>query len=162
MHWLLNARLLGGMALVAALAFSHMFAYRTGRAVVRAQWDKDIAVRTQAALAAEQAARHREQDLVIARNRSEERYAQEKRKAASSASSANSELGRLRDQLAARNSASPQDSAANARANGAAGLERELLGHCAAALVGLAAEADRLEATVVGLQSYVKDVCQKP
>lgn len=39
------------------------------------------------------------------------------------------------------------------------GPERYLLGQCASALAGLAKTADGLEIQIVGLQSYVKNIC---
>ena len=43
--------------------------------------------------------------------------------------------------------------------HGTGGLERELLGSCSATLAQMAITADRLEAKVVGLQSYITNVC---
>ena len=43
--------------------------------------------------------------------------------------------------------------------NGTGGLERELLGSCAASLTELAITSDRLESKVVNLQAYVANVC---
>ena len=111
---------------------------------------------------AEQAARSREHDMLAARQKAEERYELEKRKAAVAGSRARSELDGLRNELYAISPPSPKDPAAPLRADGRASLERELLGSCASTLVGLAAEADRLAAVVVGLQSYVKNVCVSP
>lgn len=109
---------------------------------------------------AEQSFRKKEQALVAARQQSEVRYVQEKRKAADAAVGAQSELDRLRDVLAKPSVCqTPSDPAAAERAAGAARLERDLLGACAKALTDLAVEADRLESKIVGLQSYVKDVC---
>lgn len=109
---------------------------------------------------AEQAARAREQALSNSRQQAEERYVQEKTRAAAAAGRARSELDGLRDELyAVRSTAACKDPATAGRADGAARLEGELLGQCAASLVGMAAEADRLAANVVGLQEYVKRVC---
>ena len=109
---------------------------------------------------AEKAARDREQTLSVFRQQAEEKYVKEKTRAAAAASRARTELDGLRDELYAFNlSPSGKGPAASGRADGAARLERELLGQCATALVGMAAEADRLAAGVVGLQSYVKSVC---
>lgn len=159
MLYLLDPRVWIAAALLVVLTFTHTMTYRAGKNAVRTAWDKDIAARTAQALETEQKNRAKEQQLVAARQQAETRYVEEKRKAAAAATGAKSELDRLRDELAApRNSACPNP-AAPARSNGGAGLESELLGHCATALVGMAAEADRLEAQVVGLQQYVKQVC---
>jgi hypothetical protein len=111
---------------------------------------------------AEQAARSREHDLLAARQKAEERYELEKRKAAVAGSRARSELDGLRNELYAIPAPSPKDPAPAIRADDRATLERELLGSCAKTLVGMAAEADRLAAVVVGLQTYVKNVCVSP
>jgi hypothetical protein len=159
---LLNPRLWIALALAAVLGFTHFTAYRAGKGVVRAEWDKDKAARMAQALEAEQAARQREQQLVAERKKVEDRYVQDKRKADIAAAGARAELERLRIELAAPRGAAPADPAAAPRADGRAGLESELLGHCAKALVGMAQEADRLETVVVGLQQYVRQVCVRP
>lgn len=162
MYWLLNPRVLVAAVLLVVLGATHFTAYRAGRAHVRAAWDKERAELTAKALEAEQAARKKEQELVAQRQKLEEKYAQDKRKAAAAAAGAQSELDRLRDAIAAapgcQAGANP---AAASRAAGASRLESELLGHCAQALTDLAAEADRLETRVLGLQQYVKEVCLK-
>ena len=108
---------------------------------------------------AEEAARQREQSLSVFRQQAEEKYVQEKTRAAAAASRARTELDGLRDALHAARTGPGQDPGAACRADGPARPEGELLGQCAAALVGMAAEADRLAAVVVGLQGYVKGVC---
>lgn len=162
MYWLLNPRVWVAAALVAILAGTHFTAYRGGKSAVRSAWDKEKAELTAKALAAEQAVRQKEQALVAQRQQAEKRYVEEKRKAATAALAAESALDGLRNELAARDrDLASADSAASSRADGGARLERELLGSCATALTELAAEADRLEARIVGLQAYVKQVCQK-
>lgn len=131
----------------------------TGGKAVQAKWDADIAERSKAALAAEQAARAREQALLAQKQKVEVTYANARKDAAVRASRAQSELDRLRDELAARDRAAGRDPATSAGTDGAA-TERELFGQCAAALTGLAGEADRLKARVEGLQGYVRQVCQ--
>lgn len=108
---------------------------------------------------AEQAARDREQTLSVFRQQAEEKYVQEKTRAAAAASRARTELDGLRDALYAARTVLGQNAGTAGRADGPARLEGELLGQCASALVGVAAEADRLAAVVVGLQGYVKGVC---
>lgn len=162
MYWLLNPRVLIGLALVGFLGFTHFASYRTGKAVAMAAWNKEKAELTAKIVAAEQAARAKEKQLLLQRQQVEKRYVEEKRKAAAAAADAQSALDGLRDTLAARDrELATADSAASGRVNAGAGLERELLGSCAKALVDLAGEADVLEARIVGLQSYVKQVCLK-
>lgn len=108
---------------------------------------------------AEEQARRREHDLLAARQKAEERYELQKRQAAGAATRARAELDGLRNELYAIAAPGPKDTAAPLRADGRAGLERELLGSCASALVAMAGEADRLAAIVVGLQGYARNVC---
>lgn len=111
---------------------------------------------------ASEAARRREHELLAARQKTEERYDQEKRKAAVAASRSRAELDGLRNELYAIPAPSAKDPSPAPRADDRATVERELLGTCATTLVGMAAEADRLAAVVVGLQTYVKNVCVSP
>lgn len=102
-------------------------------------------------------ARARETALDAARQKAEEFYVSEKRKAAAAARGARNELDGLRDQLYAVPAPTPgAASAALGRVNGAAPVERQLLSQCAAALVDLAGEADGLAARLTGLQFYVR------
>ncbi len=161
MFALLNFRALAWIALAVALAISHGMAYKTGRAMVRAEWDKDIAERTAFALKAEQDARAKEQALQTAKQKVEVNYAAQKKRDAVALSNAQSELDQLRVTLAAVSSSTGQDTSPTARTDGAGRLERELLGHCAQSLTELAREADRLETKLVGLQGYVREVCTR-
>lgn len=162
MWYLLNPKIWILAAGLAVLAASHFTAYKVGRGSVMAAWNKEKAELTAKALEAEKAARAKEKQLLSQRQQVEAKYAEEKRKAAAAASGAQSELDRLRDALAATNTCpAPSDPSAAGRAAGASRLESDLLGRCAQALTDLAAEADGLEARLVGLQTYVKDVCLK-
>ena len=134
-----------------SVSFSHYFVYNKGRETVQAKWDKDKLIQTEQAL-------QKQQQLQIEKQKSDERYVNEKRKASIAAANAKSELDRLRDELA--NGAKDNiGSCTVPGTNGRARLESELLGQCAASLVAMAQEADRLEAIIVGLQSYVNNVC---
>lgn len=61
MFALLSPRLWAAIVFAGILAASHFGAYRSGKATVRAEWDRDIAERTAQALEAEKAARAKEQ-----------------------------------------------------------------------------------------------------
>lgn len=148
-------RLIAAAVLVVSIFFSYYFVYNTafnkGEESVHSLWTKDKLQQSQQALLVQQ-------QLQQEKQKSDERYANEKRKAAVAVSAAKSELDRLRDELTSRREESVGTSPIT-RANGISGLERELLGQCATTLVSVAAEADRLEAVVVGLQSYITNVC---
>lgn len=144
-------RLVIAAIVAVVLAGTHWKAYINGQKAVRAEYQAKQ-------LAAEQAARAREQELVAQRQKVEELYVEEKRKAAAAAAGARTELGRLRDQLAAGRPA-PANPTPTTRADAGA-IEGQLLGACASALVAVAEDADRLAAQVVGLQDYVRGVCR--
>ena len=143
-------RLTAAAVLALLLAGTHWKTYVAGQQAVRAQY-------VAAQLQAEKASRLREQQLIEEKQKAEAAYVDQKRKAAVAVSGARTELERLRDALAASSASEP--TATGPRAADRAGLEQHLLGQCAASLVGVAAEADRLETLVVGLQGYIKNVC---
>ena len=161
MFYLLNPRVWIAVIAITALGVTHFATFRAGKGVVRAEWNKEKVVQLEAARQQEAAFRKKERELVSAKQLAEEKYAQLKKRNERSAADTRLELDRLRDQLAAAPAlgGAAEDPAALARAAGGTGLERELLGACASALVGMAATADGLEARIVGLQSYVKNVC---
>lgn len=135
------------------LSGTHWKAFVMGRQLNEAR-------HAQALAAASERARAREQQLAEEKQKVEVRYEALKKSNARAVAGAQHELDRLRQQLAAADSApAPSDSASAPRAYGGAGIEAQLLGSCAGALVGMAAEADRLAAQVIGLQSYVSRVC---
>lgn len=69
----LYARLAAIAVVVIFLAGTHWKAYRTGKAHVQLEWDADTAQRVAAALAAEQAARAKEQELRDAADKQKEK-----------------------------------------------------------------------------------------
>lgn len=160
MLYLLNPRVWLAAALLVLLTASHAALYRAGKSTVKREWDRAVAEQRELTIKAQEQARAAEHALVAAKNEAEKRYVEQKRKAASDAAGSELVLSQLRDELTARDRAAAQAAAASTGANAGAGLERQLFGACAQALVRMAEEADRLEATVVGLQGYVKNVCE--
>jgi hypothetical protein len=128
--------------------------YKAGAADVRQEY---AALATQAALAAIKT-QERLQDAV---QKVGDRHEKTKRAIAATADAAGFELDGLRNELAARDRAADQAPSATSGAD-AAGAERQLLGACAQTLLGLAKDADRVEAKLTGLQDYVTSVCQAP
>tara|TARA_R110000868_G_scaffold162915_6_gene394947 strand:+ start:530 stop:1003 length:474 start_codon:yes stop_codon:yes gene_type:complete len=109
-----------------------------------------------------EAARAQEQSLSKAKQKAEEAYVLEKRKAAVAARSTRAELDGLRNELYAIPSPiAGANPTAISRVNGAT-IERRLLGECASALVEVAARADLMAAQLLGLQGYVRNVCVAP
>lgn len=145
------------MAVGLSYGVGHWRGDSAGRALVRADWDKDVAARTVLALAAEQAARAKEQTLQANNAKVSADY--EKQKASNRRLAVNLDDSVRQFQAALGNAASPNAAAAPGT-HGTGGLERELLGSCSKSLAELAQTADRLEGKVVGLQSYVAEVCK--
>lgn len=139
------------VVLLVLLTATHWKVYHLGRTLKQAEYNQAVA-------AATERARAREQALVVAKHEIEVRYADLKKRTAAAAAGAQSELDRLRGDLAARGPG--QGASPGARVDG--GPERELLGACAASLVSMAGEADRIAAQLIGLQGYVQGVCLKP
>jgi hypothetical protein len=109
-----------------------------------------------------EAARAQEHALGEAKQKAEEAYAVQKRKADVAARNARAELDGLRKELyALPTPAAGANTPALPRTDGAS-LERQLLGECASALVEVAAGADILATQLVGLQSYVRNICVAP
>jgi len=157
----LYARLAVAAAIALALAASHWKAYTKGRDVVRAEWALDVAERTQAALAASEAARARESELQTKVGRVDRAYQDQKRATAHVAAAAADGLRNLETILAAP--AVPSSSAAASSGNyGVGSPERELLGSCAASLAGMGKEADRLALKVLTLQEYIRAIQPQP
>lgn len=115
----------------------------------------DKATIATATAAAEKEARIRESEMADAARKASDAYQSNLNRARAGASAALSELDGLRSALNATSPGAPA-SAASSGAYAAGGPERELLGTCAATLQGMAAQADRLESKVIGLQDYVR------
>ena len=144
---LLSPRIWLALAIVAVFAAINFASYRAGQANVRAEWVADK-------LATSELSRQREKSLTIAtRKVDHDLQIDKQRLAVSSRATADS----LRDLDAAI--AERDHPPATSGINGTGGLERELLGSCAASLTELAITSDRLESKVVNLQAYVKNVC---
>lgn len=158
MYW--TIRTIAVFVVLSALSLSHYFVYNKGKEVVTIKWDKEKLVKAQAETNAADEALKKLQTLQAEKQKVDQLYVQEKRKAAIAASGAQHELDRLRDTLTSGNTTkSDNGSSTVSRVDGGTRLEQELLGQCAATLVAMAAEADRLETVIVGLQSYVKNIC---
>ena len=150
-----SPRVIALVAIALALAMGGRWCYVQGAKGVQSEWDADIAQRTAQALAASEAARATEQALQTRVGRIDRAYQDQKRATATVAAAAADGLRNLEAILAAPAGASSSAVAASGN-YGAGGLERELLGNCAAALAELGRTADRLEGKVVALQEYIK------
>lgn len=143
-------------AVVVSVAFCAGWATNGWR--LSAQINTTKAEHAQALATAESTARTREQELSTAKHQAEEAHAVTKKQSQRAIAGARSELDRLRDVLAARSATT--DPTTSPRTDGATCQERELLGEGAGHLADMAAEADRLAATLTGLQGYVTAVCK--
>ena len=151
---LLSPRLWLALALAGALAFSHGFAYKSGKANVRVQWDKERAEITAEALKASESARAKEQVLTTANAKITNDYmAQKKLRAADAVAAA----GKLRD---LQNAVGRARSAEAPAASGAAADPRlDIIAECASTVSRLDDTVKSLAGTLTSLQNYTRDVC---
>lgn len=150
---LLSPRFWLVLAMVGVLAFTHSFVYKSGRAAVRVQWDKERAEITADALKASEAARAKEQVLTAANAKVTNDYVlQKKLRAADAVANA----GKLRDLQAAVGNPSGAETAA---LGGSDDPRDRIIDQCASALVTLDRDVKGLAFTATGLQSYTRDVC---
>jgi len=159
---LLNPRVWLEIAIVAivgyVLWFAYHWAYNNGANSVQVKFDAYKAQQLAQMVQAEQDARAKEQAFNTSLENLTNAYITQKNALAA----AHATNGKLLDGFnAALSSPIGKDSPAAGGTHAGTGPEQELLGNCAAALVRLAEEADGLEARLVGLQSYIKDVVQK-
>ena len=141
------------LALVTALAFSHGFAYKSGRAAVRTAWDKERAETTAAALVASEKARAKEQVLTTANAKVTNDYlAQKKLRAADAVANTD----KLRELQAALSSPPGTDAAP---LGGADDPRDRIIDQCASALNSLDEYAKGVALKAIGLQRYTAEVC---
>lgn len=143
----LYARLAAIAALLVALAGGGWWCYSQGKKTVMAEWTAEKLMQSENARLREQAAQRTNEGIDRAY---QVQKAADRVTAAAAADS-------LRDFAAIIKPDSPTSTTSGIVGRG--GLERELLGNCAEALTSMGQTADRLEAKVVGLQSYVSKVC---
>lgn len=153
---LLSPRLWLALGLAVLLAVSHGMAYKSGRAAVRAQWDKERAEQMAVALAASEANRKKEQELQTKVAKVTNDYLAEKKRGAAAAAV---NAGRLSELEAALDRAATPDTSATASADDPAiAIARQ----CARSLFLLDDYAAGLAGQVRGLQDYTKSVCVTP
>lgn len=157
---LVNMRLIAWVAGIMLLTGSHLFMFHKGALHTQAKWDVAQAQAVKDTLTATQAARAKEQALVQTNNQLEKRYADLKATNEVHAAASRAALKRLSDTLDETNSAARSSAAPSTGIDGAATVESDILRQCATALTDLGANADRLSLQVVGLQSYVVNVCR--
>jgi hypothetical protein len=151
---LLSWRVWVTVALAVLLAGTHWKAYVQGGKSVQAEWNAERLQLTQAAMAAEVAARAKEADLQTKVRSVSNAYAKEK--AAHAVTVAASADG-LRSLQSTLDSAAATASTCTSRTDDLA-RARIVVGQCAKALQELADTADAGEARLSGLQDYVRSV----
>ena len=147
---LLNPRTWLILGLAACLAFSHGFAYRSGRAAVRADFDAYKITQAEELAKAQAAARTKEQDLSNANRKVTNDYNAEKKRASAAAAVAADRLRDLETALA--------DSDAST-GSGTDDPRGTIAGECAAALRAMDKYAQVLATQARGLQDYAGSVC---
>jgi len=155
MWTLLNPKMWIAAGLAIALAASHTWTYRAGGASVQQDWDAETTMQARETAKASEDARTAEQATQAKLRKANDDLQMEKRRRAADAVRA---ADGLRDFRATLYDITPSNPATASGNHGAGSVERELLGSCAAALAGMAGEADRLALKVLGLQEYLKAV----
>jgi hypothetical protein len=147
------------VALAIALAASHWKVYTNGKAAVQLEWDAATAQATAAALAAEQAARAREQALQTKVRKVANDYQVEKTRRAAADQLAADSLRQLQAALASGG----QPAADSAAAAGTDDDPRDgIIAECAGALVQMDKAVRSLADQTRALQGYAADVCVAP
>lgn len=146
MFFLLNPRVWLALALAAALAFTHGFAYKTGRAAVRSAWDAEK-------LALSEKARLDERARTVANEGVDRAYQLEKAKRLAADRLAGDRLRDLTAALARADTAAP---------SGGDDPRPTIAGECAGRLAALDSYAGKLAVQVGALQDYAKRVCVSP
>lgn len=149
-------RIAAALIVAVFLAGTHWKAYTKGQDAITAEWDKDIAQRTAAALEASEKARKVEQELSAKVRKVSDDFQNQKRATQHVAAAVAVGMRELETALTAPAAAS-SDAVATTRDHGTGGLERELLGHCARTVQAMAGEAQRLQGKVVSLQAYIRE-----
>ena len=144
---LLNPRVWIALALAAALAFTHGFAYKTGRAAVRSAWDAEK-------LALSEKARLDERARTVANEGVDRAYQLEKQKRLALERVAADSLRDLTAALARADTAAPSGTDADPRG--------AILGECAQALAKLDGENREVVGITLALRRYIGEVCLAP
>lgn len=142
--------------LAVLLSASHWKTYHAGMAKVQAKWDANTAEISAAIGKQNEANYAKERALNASIDKLKDDYAKEKSARLAAAAALDSGLRQFDATLDSSTPSPATESPSGA--NGAGGYERELLGACAATLVGMAKQADRLEQKVVALQAYINSL----
>ena len=154
MFALLSPKLWLALALAGVLAISHGFAYKSGRAAVRVQWDKERAEITAAALVASEARRVKGELLTATNTKVINDYNTQKTQ---STAAAVVNAGKLRDLQASLDRARSQQAPA---VSGTAPDPRlDIIAECSSTVGKLDDTVKSLAGTLTGLQGYVRGVC---
>lgn len=147
----------GGLLFVAALLGGlYLLGRSHGAEGVRVQWQAERLALAEAATKANADARRIEAERQKAAEDADAKYRTDIAKSRRTAGAAAAELGRLRDELAARDRRAAEDAAAADSADEAAAVARGLLSDCAGRYQALAGDADGLADRLRGLQGYVR------
>jgi hypothetical protein len=150
---LLSPKFWIALAVAAALTFSHGFAYKSGRAAVRADWDKEKAKQVTAALQASEERRMKEKALNFTNEGIINAYTKEK---ARLVAAERVTADKLRSLQAAAGSDSRPDSAP---LGGADDPRPAIISQCGTALAILDNDFKNLASQTKGLQDYASGVC---
>lgn len=156
---LMSPRVWIAVALAVALAATYWKGYTGGKHAVQLEWDAATAQATAAALAAEQAARAKEQALQTQVRKVANDYQAEKTRRAAADQLAADSLRQLQAAIAA-GGATSQDPATPARADD--DPRDGIIAECAGALLEMDKAARSLADQTRALQGYAAGVCVSP
>lgn len=157
MFALLSPKLWLALALAGVLAFTHVAVYRSGKAAVRVQWDKERAETTAEALVASEARRVKGELLTATNTKVINDYNTQKTQ---SAAAAVVNAGKLRDLQTSLDRARSQQ--APAVSGAVADPRLDIIAECSSAVGKLDDKVKSLAGTLTGLQAYVSGVCLSP
>lgn len=151
----MSLHLIAALIVAVVLAGTHWKAYKMGERGVQAEWDSAKAVQVQDALARSEANRMRERALSLTNEGVQRDFLAEKRRLAGAAAVAGERVRELESALSA-SGAGGAGAAAGPRADD---TRATVIRECAAALTALDEHAQRVGATLAGLQGYTGKVC---
>jgi acyl-CoA reductase-like NAD-dependent aldehyde dehydrogenase len=136
----MSPKLWAAVFLAVVLACSHFLALRTGKAIVRGQWDAQRLVDAETARKAIEANRAKEQALQATLSKAQDDASKREKNLRAAAGAARGERDRLRDAIATATSGLPSDTSSTVLARAA--TLGGLLNECSAEYSDLAAKAD--------------------
>ena len=153
---LLSPRFWIGLAIVAALTFTHYFVYKSGKAAVRVDWDKERAVQMADALKTSESFRVKEIALNASNLKVTNDFLDHKKISAAAAVVSANKLSELQATI---------DGIASATARTGSGVDADprldIIAQCAGVANRLDQAVKELASQTIALQRFTREVCLK-